>query len=122
MRPEPDRPAATSWSPRSSITGTPGLASTYTATIDWGDGSTATAATRITAQGTANGTVYSVLGNHTYYADGTFPVTVTITNTADGAAPSRPSQAVIDAPTPHRRHAADGHDPPSGTLFSGPVG
>ena len=51
----------------------------YTASIDWGDGTAATTATRITSQGTPNGTVFSVFGNHTYAAQGNFPIVVTIT-------------------------------------------
>ncbi len=100
-------------------TGTPGAASSYTATINWGDGSTTTTGT-ITSQGTPDGEVYSVFGDHTYAGDGTYPVTVTITNTANGAVAIASSQAVIaplliaDAPptvtTPER------------TIFSGPVG
>ena len=76
-------------------TGTPGAASSYTATINWGDGTTATADTRITSQGTPDGTVFSVYGDHTYPNVGTYPVTVTITNTANGAIAVASSQAVI---------------------------
>ncbi len=47
----------------------------YTATIDWGDGSTPT--TGIVSGSSGN---YSVAGSHTYADGGTYPVNVTITN------------------------------------------
>ncbi len=75
-------------------TGTPGTPSDYTATIDWGDGTT-NAATSITSQGTPNGVVFSVFGTHTYATTGTFPLTVTITKTASGATAIGSGQAVI---------------------------
>jgi hypothetical protein len=75
-------------------TGTPGAASSYSATIDWGDGTTPSSAT-ITSQGTANGTVFSVLGSHTYAETGTYAVDVTITKTASGAVAIASGQAVI---------------------------
>jgi len=46
----------------------------YTATIDWGDGSTSTAV--ITQPGGA-GTAYSISGTHTYADEGTFTVNTT---------------------------------------------
>ena len=110
-------------------TGTIGATSAYTATIDWGDGSTPTTATRITSQGTPNGIVFSVFGNHTYAKVGTYPVTVTITKPpaagsnepAPGAMAVASSEAVIvDA-------ALTGITPaptvtvPEDVLFSGTV-
>ena len=82
-------------------TGTPGADSDYTATIAWGDGSTS-AATQITQQGTPNGVVFSVFGNHTYATTGTFPLAVTITKTVSSAIGIASGQAVIaaTAPTP----------------------
>ena len=76
-------------------TGTPGSAASYSATIDWGDGSLSSAPTRITSQGTANGVVFSVFGNHTYAEVGTYGTTVTITNTVDGATVIASGQAVV---------------------------
>lgn len=101
--------------------GTIGAASAYTASIDWGDGSTSTA-TRIVASGTANGTVFSVFGNHTYASVGFYPVITTITKTESGAVAIAASTAtIVDAPL----SAA----PPQPTVntteevyFSGPVG
>ena len=46
-------------------------------------------------RGTPNGVVFSVFGNHTYAAAGTYPVTVTITKTASGSTAIASSQAVI---------------------------
>jgi hypothetical protein len=77
-------------------TGTPGLPSDYTASINWGDGTT-NAATSITSQGTPNGIVFSVFGTHTYAAIGTYPLTVTITKTATGAVAIASGHAVISA-------------------------
>lgn len=74
--------------------GTPGSASSYTATINWGDGATSSPIA-ITSQGTPNGVVYSVFGDHTYAEIGTYPITVTITNGANGAMVIASSQAVI---------------------------
>ncbi len=75
-------------------TGTVGTPAAYTATIDWGDG-TSSADTRITSQGTANGVVFSVFGNHTYAEEGTYSTTVTITKTASGSTAIALGQAVI---------------------------
>ncbi len=75
--------------------GTPGTPASYAASITWGDGPTATAATRITSQGTPNGAVYSVYGNHTYAELGSYQVTVTITNSANGAIAVASSPAVV---------------------------
>ncbi len=84
----------------------PGPPADYTASIVWGDGSAATAATQITSQGTPNGVVFSVFGNHTYAEQGTYRVTVTITKTASGATAIASGQAVIaDARTDGRRGA-----------------
>lgn len=66
----------------------------YSATIDWGDGDT-TAPTRITSQGTPNGVVFSVFGNHSYADEGTDAVNVTITRVDTGATAIASGQAVI---------------------------
>src|SRR5262249_26918794 len=49
----------------------------YTATIDWGDGSAADSGVITGSEGG-----YSVTGSHTYVEGGSFPVTVTIVGTA----------------------------------------
>jgi|GEM_PF-1251684 len=60
--------------------------STFTATIDWGDGTTPTAGT-ITQPGGA-GDFYRISGSHTYGAYyGKRPITITVTDTAVTAAP-----------------------------------
>ncbi|MFO0890816.1 MAG: Ig-like domain-containing protein [Isosphaeraceae bacterium] len=107
--------------------------SSYTASIDWGDGSTS-AATRITSTGTPLGTVFSVFGNHTYAEVGSYPVVVTITKPPAvltppaTTAPPPGAQAIAaatatiaDAPL-----APTATQPPinatEGVFFSGPVG
>jgi uncharacterized protein (TIGR03118 family) len=101
--------------------GTPGTAASYSATINWGDGSSSSAPTRITSQGTANSVVFSVFGNHTYAEAGTFGTRVTITNTADGATAIASGTAIITdaALTPSATQ------PPvaktEAVVFSGPV-
>ena len=95
--------------------------SDYTATIGWGDGTTS-AATSITAQGTANGVVFSVFGDHTYAAVGTEPISVLITKTSTGATTLATSTATIaDAPL-----TASNPQPTvsttEGMAFSGAVG
>src|SRR5262249_50693764 len=69
-----------------------GVKLTFTATIDWGDGTKTTG--KVTTQAGAPGTPITgtVSGSHTYKTFGVFPVTVTVTNTA-----GRSGQAVIDA-------------------------
>ena len=75
-------------------TGTPALTG-YTATIDWGDGSTSTGTITPSTPFTPNGVVYSITGSHTYAETGTYAVNVSITNTATGAKAIASGQAVI---------------------------
>ncbi len=75
--------------------GTDGTAGDYTATIDWGDGSTSTGSVSL-----VSGTTFQVAGGHTYSEEGSFPVQVTITDSG-GAAPlvvSGATFSVADAP------------------------
>ncbi len=102
-------------------TGIPGTAASYSATINWGDGTSSTAPTRITSQGTANGVVFSVFGNHTYAEVGTYGTTVTITNTTDGAVAIASGHAVVAdaALTPSTTQPTIAQA--EGVVFSGPV-
>jgi hypothetical protein len=55
--------------------GSPDAATTFTATINWGDGTTSTG----TVTGSAG--IYSVSGDHTYVDEGSFSVKVSVTET-----------------------------------------
>ena len=55
-----------------------GKASDYTATINWGDGVTTSAPGTVTL---LSGTTFTVSGSYTYADEGSYPVTVTITDT-----------------------------------------
>ena len=113
--------------------GTIGSPSDYSASIAWGDGSTS-AATRITSSGTANGTVFSVFGNHTYATVGSFPVVVTITKApfavpSPGTPAAPPGAQAIAASTATIADAPLSAAPTQptvnateGVFFSGPVG
>jgi len=69
-------------------------ASTYTATIDWGDGSPVTDGTI-----TGSGGSFTVSGTHTYAAGGTDPVKVTITDGSGEQAVENSTAVVSNAPT-----------------------
>ena len=69
----------------------PPAVSSFTATIDWGDGSAATPAT-ITSP--SSGT-YNVIGSHTYADEGTFSVVVVITDSTDATNATANSTASI---------------------------
>ena len=76
--------------------GTVGPPTAYTASINWGDGSALTPATRITSTGTPSGTVFSVYGTHTYARFGFYPVITTIT---------KPPGTGSNEPPPARRRS-----------------
>jgi hypothetical protein len=71
-----------------------GLATNYTATIDWGDSHTSAGAV---AADPVNAGTFDVLGAHTYAASGSFPVRVTIQG-SDGGGATAPSQAAVANP------------------------
>ncbi len=70
-----------------------GTASDYTATIDWGDGSSSTAGT----VGAAAGGGFEVKGSHTYAATGQYTTTITI-NDVGGAKTTATGSATVVGP------------------------
>lgn len=90
------------------------LATDYTATIDWGDG-TATSA------GTITGTMgmFTVNGDHTYAEEGSYKVAVTISDTdcAANTATAHSTASVADAAL----HAQCASPPVSTQSFNGPT-
>ncbi|HEV3342297.1 MAG TPA: alkaline phosphatase family protein, partial [Pirellulales bacterium] len=78
-----------------------GPASEFTATVNWGDTSTATSASIVAADG-----MFSVVGSHVYAQAGTDPLTITIKDVG-GATATLTSQASVAVPsTPHSVYVA----------------
>jgi PKD repeat protein len=73
-------------------TGIPEAPGAYTALVDWGDGTTS-AGTITFAAGT-----FTVSGGHTYAEEGSFPVTVTVSEDGGSSAVVTGSATVQDAP------------------------
>jgi uncharacterized protein (TIGR03118 family) len=73
--------------------GGPGPAANYTATIDWGDGSTTTAGIALSS----DGTTFDVTGSHTYTQSGRFTATVSIED--DGGTMATATTIVINGHT-----------------------
>lgn len=71
----------------------------FEATIDWGDGSSATTA-RISAGPPCATFCYDVAGSHTYAAAGTYPTTIVITNSRDMSTATAHGTADVASPTP----------------------
>jgi large repetitive protein len=67
--------------------------SSYTATIDWGDGHTSSG----TVQSSGTRGSYVVRGTHIYAEEGTYKVTVSITDTGGGSATATDQATVKDA-------------------------
>ena len=74
---------------------TTAVARNFTATIDWGDGTTSAGTVATTGNGT-----YAVNGSHTYAPSGTFPVQVTIVANTGARAVANSSANVAAAPNP----------------------
>jgi hypothetical protein len=81
----------------------------FTATINWGDGSTSAGAI------TVNGQVFSVTGSHTYATFGSFQVIVTISDVPPGngtaTATDTATVAALNAPTLTKAFGADQINP-----------
>ena len=94
---------------------TSATASAYSATINWGDGTTS--AGTITG---GNGS-FNVTGNHTYSTAGTYPVAVTITSvgTSQGSSTVTDSATIMAAPSAIT--GAPVVTGPNGAAFSGTV-
>ncbi len=71
----------------------------FTATINWGDGTSATAGTITQPGGT--GTAYAVSGSHTYAAKGSYTFTVTVNSTQFGTANGSSTATVAPTPATH---------------------
>src|SRR5262249_47050080 len=74
-----------------------GTAETFTASVNWGDGSAAQAVTPSVTQGSAGVlTAGSVAGSHTYAAPGAYTVSVAVADDDGGTAP-RPFPVTVSA-------------------------
>ncbi len=80
-----------------------GSVADFSATINWGDGTPTSSGIISLIGGSPAGTVYQVLGSHTYASQGTFPISVVITDvggstvTVSAAANNSASATVADA-------------------------
>lgn len=91
-------------------------ASAYSATINWGDGSSSSGTISQTAPGQ-----YSVSGQHTYAEDGSYPVSVQI-NDSDGTSTSASSKASIADASISANGLGSSSSPVTTTQkFAGPV-
>ena len=68
--------------------------SDFTATINWGDGTTATAGTVVALAGGG----FAVDGTHTYAEEGTDPISVTVNDVGGSTASATSTATVVDAP------------------------
>jgi large repetitive protein len=97
-----------------------GIASDYSAVINWGDNTPTTVGT-ITQTGTSpNGSTFSVGGAHTYDSPGDYQTTVTITETGGSKTVAIGSAVIADAPlstSPSQPTVST----TEATVFSGPV-
>jgi hypothetical protein len=99
----------------------PASPSDFTATIDWGDGSTTSGTI---AANSAGG--FSVTGSHTYSEDGRYPVKVTVQDRTGNQAVGQSTATVADHPDPYAGDfdvtaTASPLSTTEGTAFSGVV-
>ena len=73
-----------------------GTSETFNATINWGDGTSEPAALLVTPGSSGTPTLGSVLGQHIYTDDGTFTVTVAVTDD-DGGLGTASFQVIVQA-------------------------
>jgi CSLREA domain-containing protein len=86
-----------------------------TASIDWGDGSPHTGGTLVPVSGQPGH--FTVNGTHTYADEGTFPLSVTITDSDSGPVSATAAITVADAPlTASRAPALTGTEGPTSLL------
>jgi PKD domain len=88
---------------------------TFSATIDWGDGSTQS------GPATLNGNSGSVSGNHTYIEDGTYTLNVTVTESGGSPSVKSASASVTVVEADAALVAVSPITVNEGTSFSGPV-
>ena len=75
-----------------------GMPTDYTATINWGDGTAASAGTITQIGLSPNGSTFSVTGTHTYDEEGNFQTLVTITDVGGSQTLAVGSAVIADAP------------------------
>jgi hypothetical protein len=89
----------------------------FTAIINWGDGTTTTGAVSSSTSG-SSGATFNVAGSHTYLAPGSYPVTVTITDTNGGATATQLNTTV----SPLMPTNGTTVNPTAETAFTGIIG
>jgi len=92
----------------------PHQTSTYSATIDWGDGSQPSAGTIALA-----GSEFSVSGTHSYAEEGHYTIHVHVQDDGGAAADATSSAAIADAPL--TAGASRPFSAVEGTAYSGPI-
>ncbi len=99
-------------------TNTSNVASDFTATIDWGDGTTDTGSA-VTISGSAGN--FTVSGRHTYADEGNFTITATLTDDAPGTATAQATSSVTATEADSLNGGGLTILPTEGLSFSGTV-